>query len=242
MAQEKVVRTYIGELSYKPPPDKQLVPQTLDFIFSQLPRWRDDAQRPRQTNEKQLNSSLCDFLDNYSRTAFPMVRFKHEAPQAKVRTVDLGVHGMEEITVVGTRRYTIYQPFLVIEAKRLPAPSTDREREYVVGTDKPTGGIQRFRLGLHGADVETAVIIGYVETESLQQWHLRVNEWITDFASEASRGDCVWSQSDLLGDLTCNKELRTSSSESNHQRSAGCLTPSINLRHFWAEIAAKPVT
>ena len=65
-----------------------------------------------------------------------MVRFKHQDQQTRTHTVDLGVHGLEKITIVDTRGYTIYQPFLVIEAKRLPAPSKDREREYIVGTDK----------------------------------------------------------------------------------------------------------
>ena len=232
----------IGTLSYKPPFEKQLIPQTLEFILGQLPHWRDDPNRPADLSETHLNSSLCDFLDNCSRTDFPMVRFKHEEPQAKVHAVDLGVHGTEEITTVGTRSYTIYQPFLVVEAKRLPAPSQDREKEYVIGADKATGGIQRFRLGLHGADVETAVMIGYVEAESLGYWHKTINEWIVGLGSTASNGGCVWTGADVLGALAMDDELRTSSSVSHHQRPANCHSSTIMVRHMWVIMSRRPVT
>jgi len=179
---EGVAYGSIGTLSYKPPPGDFLLPRTLSFILSQLPNWRDDPMRPADSNENQMNSSLCDFLDTRSRTDFPMVRFKHQDPQTTTHTVDLGIHGVEQITTVDTYSYTIYQPFLVIEAKRLPAPSKDREREYVAGADKPSGAIQRFRLGLHGAGVETALIVGYIESELPAHWHETINEWIRIFA------------------------------------------------------------
>jgi hypothetical protein len=231
-----ISRNSIGALSYKPGSAERLVAQTLNFILTQLPRWRDDPKRPKQVNEKQYNSSLCDLLDSCSRVEFPMVRFKHEAPQAQVQTVDVGVHGTDDITKVGTRNYTIYEPFLVIEAKRLPSPSKAREMEYVVGTDKPTGGIQRFRLGLHGADVETAVMVGYVEQQSLRDWQTTINGWIIDLGSRHVVGNCVWSKADILQELTVNDQQLTSSSESNHQRAAGCFSPSIKLHHFWVVV------
>jgi hypothetical protein len=170
-----------------------------------------------------------------------MVRFKHEAPQTKTHTVDLGVHGNEPITIVGTRGYTMYQPFLVIEAKRLPAPDTSRRREYLIGEDKRTGGVQRFRLGLHGADVETAVIVGYVEEESFQYWHREINDWIIDLASTTSSGGCVWTNADMLGQLVDDDTNGTSSSGSTHQRAAGCCSTSIRLCHLWVMMPRKSV-
>ena len=40
-----------------------------------------------------------------------------------------------------------------MEGKRLPTPGSGREREYVASAtgEKPGGGVQRFKLGLHGA-------------------------------------------------------------------------------------------
>src|SRR5688500_18033889 len=101
----------IGKLSYKPLEQDRLISQTLQFIFTLLPNCRDDPKRPALSSEKSLNSTLCDFLDTRSRTEFPMVRFKHEAPQSGTHTSDVGVHGVGEITTVGTRGYTMYQPF-----------------------------------------------------------------------------------------------------------------------------------
>jgi len=226
-----------GSLSYTPAPGEGPVPRTLEFIRTKLPAWRDDPTRPSDPSEKRLNSSLCDFLDSRARSDFPMVRFKHESPQTKSRTIDMAVHGTGEVTLIGAHGYTIYEPFLVIEAKRLPAPSKDREREYVTGTDKArrgvTGGIQRFKLGLHGANVESAVIIGYVERLSVHYWHATINQWIADLVGKASSDGCVWGKSDTLDRLICDDQQETSIAASNHQRSGTCLTSSIRIHHLW---------
>ena len=60
--------------------------------------------------------------------------------QREGRSVDIGVHGTEEMTYIEVQGYTIYEPFMLIEAKRLPAPSSDREREYVSGSYAASGG------------------------------------------------------------------------------------------------------
>jgi hypothetical protein len=226
-----------GHLSYRPEPDEGPVPKTLEFVRTQLPAWRDDPKRPADSSEKLLNSSLCDFLDSHARSGLPMVRFKHEAPQTTPSTVDLGVHGTEDVTSVGDFGYTIYQPFMVIECKRLPAPSNDREREYVTGTNKtsggPTGGIQRFKLGLHGAKVETATIVGYIEEQTTRHWHATINGWITDLAGEPSTDGCVWSHADKLQELVCDDDHDASTAISSHERAGVCLTQFIQIHHMW---------
>lgn len=223
----------VGALTYKPAPGETLVPQTLSFVLAQLPAWRDDPARPAHSNENQMNSSLCDFLATQSRTNFPMVRFKHQDLQTTTHTVDLGVHGLEKITIVDTHGYSIYQPFLVIEAKRLPAPSKDREREYVAGAGKPSGAIERFRLGLHGAGVETAAIVGYIESETPEYWHSTVNRWISTTFTRTGAQSCTWAKADELSNLAFDEECGTSSSESNHERVGKCCTRSIMIRHLW---------
>jgi hypothetical protein len=227
-----------GRLSFGPSAEDGIVPQTLAFIRRELPAWRDDPKRPRDDSEKRLNSSLCDYLDRRSRADLPMARFKHESPQLRTRTVDIGVHGIDETTLIGVRPYSSYEPFLVIEAKRLPAPGgKDREREYVTGTDRssggPTGGIQRFKLGLHGSDVETAAMVGYIEKHSPNHWHGTINRWITDLMGITSTDGCVWSKSDILQSLQVNDSNRTAFSISNHQRPHQCVTPEIVLHHLW---------
>jgi hypothetical protein len=227
----------IGRLSYKPTSDEGLVPKTLEFIRVQLPAWRDDPRRPAVSSEKQLNSSLCDFLDSRSRSEFPMVRFKHEAPQARARTADMGVHGAEEITLIGSYGYTIYEPFTVIECKRLPAPSKDREREYVSGTNEgsrgATGGIQRFKLGLHGDKVEIAAIVGCIEKETVRHWYAKINQWIIELATEVTTDGCIWSDRDKLQELSCDDKRAIATTASIHRRANTGVTKTIKLHHFW---------
>jgi len=166
-----------------------------------------------------------------------MARFKHESPQSGTRTVDMGVHGTEEATVIGVRPYSIYEPFLVVEAKRLPAPSKDRECEYVTGTDRssggPTGGIQRFKLGLHGSNVETAAMVGYIGQRSPRYWHGAINGWIADLMGGTSTAGCVWSTADLLQPLQVDEANRTAFSVSMHRRGREGVTPTIALHHLW---------
>jgi len=89
-----------GRLAYQPAPDEGPISKTLEFVRTQLPAWRDDPKRPADSSEKRLNSSLCDFLANRARSGCPMVLFKHESPQAEARTIDMAVHGIEEITLI----------------------------------------------------------------------------------------------------------------------------------------------
>jgi len=167
-----------------------------------------------------------------------MVRFKHEAPQQKSRTVDIGIHGIEEVTFVGPYGYSIYEPFMVVEAKRLPAPSKDREREYVSGIGKATGGIQRFKCGQHGANVEIAVIIGYIEDQSVDHWHATINRWISELVAGTISDGCTWKEAELLEKLTWNDKDRTSASISFHGRFGECLTRSIRIHHVWVVMSA----
>ena len=79
-----------------------------------------------------------------------MAVFHHEEFQTGRRRIDLSVK-TEQVIIAGTRKFTKYDPYLVIEGKRLPAPTKDREMEYVTGGQEISGGLQRFKLGLHGA-------------------------------------------------------------------------------------------
>ena len=231
-----------GKLTYKPSTDEGLIPKTLIFIRDQLPDWRDDAERPRDVAEQSLNFHLCVFLNRRSRSLLPMVHFQREVPQGKARLVDMGVLGTEELTVIDARGYSIYEPFLVIEAKRLPAPGLDREREYVAGANRnnasPTGGVQRFKLGLHGADIETAAMIGYIQKKTAAYWYDMINQWIMDLSSENAGDDCEWRSEEKLGHFDCVDERGISTSVSDHHRAKSCRTNSIRIHHLWIEMGS----
>ncbi|MCI0613680.1 hypothetical protein L0244_11890, partial [bacterium] len=143
----------IGEIKFGIDQDT-LDMKTIGFVREQLPEWRDDPDRSAEQSEDKLNLQLCKFLDSRARNAFPMVRFDHEEYQSDRRRVDLSASSVETIPI-RARLHSIYDPILVFECKRLPAPSHDREKEYVTGgIQHKNGGIQRFKLRLHGADLD----------------------------------------------------------------------------------------
>ena len=228
-----------GRLAFGPADEDRLVTLTLEFIREQLPAWRDDPRRPTNGSEKELNWSLCNFLEVKSREHLPMARFTHEVPQTARRTVDIGVHGLDEPTTIGTRPYGIDEPFLVIECKRLPSPSgKDREREYVSGfhaNGSPTGGIQRFKLSLHGSQVEVAAIVGYIEKHNVPYWHEKINQWLADLVTNRSRDGLEWSSSESLRALVTDA-VNTGWCDSQHSRIGDCVTPEILLRHLWVKM------
>ena len=207
--------------------------KTIQFVRQLLPAWRDDPDRPDEQSENKLNSQLCKFLDSSARSSFPMVRFDHEEDQSGRHRVDLAA-SLVERTILEAHLYTIYDPILVLEGKRLPTPSSEREKEYVTGGQRRAGGIQRFKLRLHGAKLNLAAIIGYVQEGSVSHWHKSINRWISELAASSADDSCDWSQDEILTILEKDVPQRTASCRSVHRRSSG---NEIELFHLWIEIA-----
>jgi hypothetical protein len=216
-------------------PKDALTERTLDFVCAELTGWRDDPGRVTEEAEERLNAQLCKYLNVAARDRFPMVHFSHEEKQTGTRRVDLSALPISR-GIIGRTYHTIYDPFLVLEGKRLPAPSHSREREYVTGGTEKSGGIQRFKLSLHGAQQNTAAIIGYVQSGSLEGWHLLINQWIRDLASETTAGEEKWSVDEQLADLTADHALHIGSAWSLHSRSEIAISPEIRIRHLWVVI------
>lgn len=208
-----------------------LVIRTIAFVRDQLPAWRDDPTRESVDSEEYLNAQLTKFLNVTARKDFSMVHFHHEERQTGRRRVDLSALSTKS-TGIGSQHYSIYKPFLVMEGKRLPSPSNDRRREYVTGYKKRTGGIQRFKLGLHGASLETAVMIGYIQDGNSDEWRKKINSWISELHGCRDDNDCSWKANDQLDERMTDHKRRLSESESTHGRT-NAKTDSICLHHLW---------
>jgi len=217
-------------------PTTSLVEQTLEFVFSELAGWRDDSDRTSEDAEERLNGQLCKYLNVTAANRFPMVYFHHEEKQTGTRRVDISALPKKGI-VLGLTYHSIYEPFVVLEGKRLPAPSNDREREYVTGRPKQSGGIQRFKLSLHGARHSMAAIVGYVQSGTLQEWLAKINEWIATEAENQSVSGESWSMAEQLLDFDEVTSSRTSSAFSVHPRTGGATSSEIKLRHLWVAMA-----
>ena len=213
-----------------------LVSKTIDFVQDQLPFWRDDPNRPDEQSENKLNLHLCKFLDVKARNEFPSIRFDREEYQFGRRSVDISASPITEITI-GASLYTIYDPVIIFECKRLPAPSLDREKEYVTGGIKHTkGGIQRFKLGLHGAEHDIAAMIGYLQKGSPNYWHDKINKWIIELSSGITKDACAWGKSEMLEKLEEDSLMGIANCQSTHNRTGSAKSNKILIRHLWIKM------
>ena len=219
---------------------KTLDHKTINFMYQQLPKWRDDPDRKIEESEDKLNLQLCTFLDSRARNDFPMVRFNHEEYQTGRRRVDLSASPVQTI-FIRAKLHTIYDPILVIECKRLPAPSKNREKEYVTGgKERKSGGIQRFKLGLHGADLNLAAIIGYIQSGTGKEWHQNINKWISELANGKIKDDCVWQADERLKLTDEQTSEKISSYKSVHGRTNNHEGSTLTIYHLWVSMNQSP--
>jgi hypothetical protein len=215
--------------------------KTISFVREELPSWRDDPDRIDDQSERALNLQLSKFLDSRARNAFPMVSFSHEENEPNGRSVDLSASPFEAM-VIGDRLHTIYDPFLVFECKRLPAPSRDREQEYITGgIKKKSGGIQRFKLGLHGAKLDLVVMIGYVQKRSMPDWHHQINKWISELSSGKIEDHCKWEHSEKLHKLEEEVKSGIASCQSVHNRIGPVSSSELTIHHLWVAMNLKQI-
>ena len=211
----------------------------VNFIYQQLPAWRDDPNRPDEQSEVKLNSQLATFLDVQARSSFSMIRFNHEEPQFGSRSVDISSLPSKRM-LINAKHYTIYNPVLVIECKRLPSPPPkDREKEYVTGSvpNKKRGGIQRFKLGLHGAKHDLAVMVGYIQGSSAKALHKAVNKWIFELVDKPLGDGNSWSKKEILLQLEEDVKVGVVKYYSNHSRKGKA--EGIELYHLWITMKKK---
>jgi hypothetical protein len=167
-----------------------------------------------------------------------MIYFHSQEPQSGSHSVDLSVIPKEPIIIEG-KRYTYNTPFLLIEAKRLPTPPKKgrHEYEYVTGLNKQRGGIQRFKLGVHGAEHNCVVIVGYVQKNSCAEWYKTINAWITDLVSGKLKDDCTWCDGEQLKCFSEDVQRGVARCESLHPRCNQA--QDLLIYHIW--ISMTPV-
>jgi len=206
----------------------------ITFVSEQLPFWRNDPNRLSVQSEDKLNSQLYKFLNSQALEHLHMFLFGYEERQYRKRKVDISVSPIENI-IIEALPYTIYDPVLVFECKRLPAPSVDREKEYVTGTspDKITGGIQRFKLGFHGAEHNLAAMIGYVQDKSCRYWQGKINEWILELVNKPIGDGCIWTSNEILNMIKEDASTGVIHCLSSHNRTSNIANEEIGLHHLW---------
>lgn len=237
MIEERVAEGAKGQLTAGIAKQDNLVLRAVEFIYNKLSEWRDDPNRPQEESEPKLNPLLAKFLNSRARVGFTMVQFTHEEPQTGRSRGDLSVSPTEAVMIFA-RVFTVYDPFLVIECKRLPAPSKKREREYLTGGDNRTGGVQRFKLGLYAPKEENAVLIGYIQSNDSKYWHEMILSWMKELAGANRQSDGTdWGNDECLEPLY-SASNRSARWLSRHSRTGSVSVSDISIHHLWIEMTS----
>ena len=173
--------------------------------------------------EKGLNSNFVLCMNNQIEKE--LFVFHHEdienTSSGNSASIDIGVYPR----VKGSRG----KRFFGLEAKRLSTKlSSNREREYVIGSG---GGIERFKRNIHTKELETAAMIGYLQSDTFNAWENKVNYWINEEIKSPSSSDLTWSNNDKL--IKENETLLIAKYLSEHNRLSN---KQIKLTHLWINL------
>lgn len=209
----------------------------IGWIAELLPSWRDSVKAFQLVAEDDLSDDLCGFLEDNARNtpgpeAFKFLRETRDEINRRGK-IDITVKPSNCEIWIEARHYSPRQIFLPIECKRLPTPSGKKRdpREYVVSNKSSTGGIQRFKLGQHGAAHGVAAMIGYVQQHNIPHWQSQIGTWI-DGLEEAETEH--WSQSDHLSLESHDKTNRCATFRSSHVRAGEWAD--LEMSHLWIEM------
>ena len=212
---------------------KEFIESIIIFVYEHLCKWRNDIMRPTIEGEKILNSDLPKFLTSYAHeTELSSIVFYPEEPQEGQRTVDFSVcfNNVQCYNKVIT----------VFECKRLSKTlPKDRKDEYVTGYKKTTGGIQRFKLEVHGKDHEIVSMIGYVQTGICSEWQKTINNCIDDLCNKPDENGLCWIKDEHLKAIEFDKKKGKSYCKSIHPR---ITKPNITIHHLWVNMQKNEVT
>ena len=194
---------------------------------------KDYTQRQQLLNEAGIG---IDIFVSILEKADVVTSKDHEEGQTGRRSVDLSVSPAADI-MIQARQYSIFDPITVFECKRLPIPSRAREKEYVTGgTKKKSGGIQRFKLGLHGANHDIVAMIGYLQEGSANDWYNRINKWLAELSSGRIADVCVWDKNETLQKFEEDSSNEIANCESKHSRNGGTFSNEIVIHHLWIKM------
>ncbi|MCT4601344.1 MAG: hypothetical protein N4A59_00395 [Marinifilum sp.] len=207
----------------------------IEFIEIHFADFSTKVKGEISASEKSLTDKLCKHL-NRKASAFPFY-FQHENVENHASgnspQTDIGTLSDSEQLIVGDRCYNEFDSFFSMEAKRLPTPGQNREKEYVIGHEKPCGGIERFKKGIHGNNLRFAAIIGYIQKEDVNHWFLKINEWIGELITASPN---EWKENDKLIVKEEDNEGLSKFISSNLRITEDEDNKIIDLFHFWINL------
>jgi hypothetical protein len=200
------------------------------FVEEQLIVFSQTYTNSAIKNEKGLTDRLYLLLQRQSiHRKYPFIfdkDYPEEPESGQSPSPDIGIVHQGGI-IIGTKYYTEDESFFSFEAKILGVKEKSRQKEYVFGSQKVNGGIERFKKRIHGSQLCYGGMLGYVLKHGFNHWHTQVNAWIDE---EIRSGAPLWNDDDKL--LIKNTANLTARYESSNSRIGNNTTPII-LFHLW---------
>jgi len=211
------------------------IKSVVEFIEIHFTKFSKKVKGEITTSEKSLTDKLCKYF-NRNVGNYPFY-FHHENVENHASGIspqtDIGTLSEEEKLTVGDRSYGEFDSFFSIEAKRLPTPRQNREKEYVIGKDRPSGGIERFKKKIHGKNLKYAAVIGYIQEEDANHWFLKINDWIGELIASTPE---LWKEDDKLTKQDIELDGLNKFISKNFRAEVDGQEDFINLFHFWISL------
>lgn len=213
----------------------QSIKAVIDFVRERFKEFSSLEDNMSAMNEKGLSQKLVIFLNRKAKN-FPFFfhsEFLEDVNSGISPQVDIGTLMHDEKIIISDRDYGADDSFFSIEAKRLPTVGTNREKEYVVGIDRPCGGMERFKNGVHGSRIKHSALVGFVQKENFDHWFIKINEWIVELAND--RKMKLWSKNDQIKKVNF-KSHNVAELNSKNLRIVGSKKDEIEILHFWINL------
>jgi hypothetical protein len=212
-----------------PSPNSQF-DMVVEFLKTHLPQFAESVLSANIYNEDGLNSRLWRFITNAA--AQEIFFAERESMEDETRgnspAVDIGIYLKIEDTGIDPPLITVF------EGKRLTTKLPNkRRREYVIGHEEGgkyihCGGIERFKLSIHGGKLNHAEMIGYLQDGTPDSWRKKISAWICDLCSQSF--DPAWSKREQLTPQKTDGRVTEYSSVVNRASSE------LHLKHLWIDL------
>ena len=212
------------------PSPNMLFYTVVEFLQKHLPQFAESLLNTNIDNENGLNSRLSRFITNAAvqEIFFAERESMEDETCGSSPATDIGIHLKVDDCGIDAPLIT------VLEGKRLTKGlGVERRREYVIGHDKkgkhvPCGGIERFKLSIHGRKLTHAGMIGYIQEETPQYWQEQINSWISDLCLQQKT--LKWSEEEHLAPAATSGRISESVSIVHRQ------ADNLQLTHFWINL------
>lgn len=214
------------------PSPNTLFYKVVQFLKAHLPQFAESLLTTNIVNENGLNSRLSRFITNAAdqEIFFAERESMEDESRGDSPATDIGIYLKVDDCSIDAPQIT------ALEGKRLTKSlGAHRRREYVCGYEKkgkhvPCGGIERFKMSIHGRELNQAGMIGYIQEETPSYWHGQINSWISELSLQQETPK--WSEKEHLAPVTTEGRISDSASIVFRR------DDQIHMTHLWVNLIA----